>query len=158
MKPASRSISVLPSPAGDRRQSLRSALTLVWTISPAAMVAAPGADALLNGHAATLSGAELHVRVSPAGNLTADLLLKVRSGKADRLPLELPGGSLASLLIDDRLGMLHIDAPGLLSATLELSDDQDPKLAFARTALLYDALHLVGGTYDAPRMAVDSRA
>lgn len=117
-----------------------------WLISPDALrLYAP---AMLNGHAAQVSGAELIIEL--AGEAPR-ALLRLRYGAADwaehALPLPAAG---AKNLLDAARGLRHIEIPGVLSMTLR-ADAAAIRLIYAHSPLLA-AIGLPGGVYDVPEL------
>ena len=124
------------------------ALAIAWAISPRALVAAPAAAALLNGHAARLVACVLVWTIDDE-TASAWLELTVAGGERDGLVLVERG---AVVRVEDAgAGLVHIDVPGLLRATLRPGPD-GVEILFARTTLLNARLGLPGGVYDRPEL------
>lgn len=121
-----------------------------WLISPDAL--RMYAPAMLNGHAAQVSGAELIIALLQ-GSEPAKATLMLRYGGAERAEhtLPLPIAS-ASITRDDARAMVHIEIPGIVSMTIHSSDRAAaPRLIYAHSPLLA-AIGLPGGVYDVPEL------
>lgn len=140
-------------------QAMATLLEVRWDISLGAFLAADSVRTLLNGHAAALARVALAIRVEHDCAIHAFLVLSQRGRGVDHPPLSLSLSTPrphARIVQDSRF--LHLDAPGLLSASLH-TDISPPRLAFATSPLLEAALHLPGGVYDAPTLtSLDLRA
>jgi hypothetical protein len=122
-----------------------------WPISAPALLGSPAA-ARLNGHAPRLASCELTLRVLiEAGHAAVHAALDVTlsGGERESIPVLSPGGAPAQVL--DEGSRVHVDAPGVLAATLLRTPD-GLTLAYARTPLLAATLGLPGGVYDAPTL------
>lgn len=119
-----------------------------WFISPDAL--RMYAPAMLNGHAALVSAAELVITLlAPAGEARA--ALNLRYGQAERAEHELPLPESRMVITRDETGsMEHIEIAGVLSLTLRRGDGP-PRLLYASSPLLA-AIGLPGGVYDVPEL------
>ena len=115
-----------------------------WVISPDAL--RMYVPAMLNGHAAAVSAAELAVLLD-GDCIRAVLRLAYGAGERVEHELPLPAGGVTTL----RDGVFeHVEAPGVLSMTLRRGD-RDVRLVFAHSPLL-GAVGLPGGVYDVPEL------
>lgn len=119
-----------------------------WFISPDAL--RMYAPAMLNGHAAQVSAAELVIWMPPgAGRVRASLNL--RYGASERAEHELPlPESRIAVTRDETGAMEHIEIAGVLNLTLRRGDGS-PRLIYASSPLLA-AIGLPGGVYDVPEL------
>ncbi len=120
-----------------------------WSISPEAL--RMYAPAMLNGHAAQVSDAELVIEIDAASR-SARATLRLRYGASDvaEHALPLPAGSSASVLCDEQSALEHVEIPGVVSLTLR-RDNGSPRLVYAHSPLL-GAIGLPGGVYDVPEL------
>ena len=118
-----------------------------WAISPDAL--RMYAPAMLNGHAAQVSEAELIIDLASA---SPRALLRLRYGANDRAEHSLPLPQAARLFatMDETGTMESIEVPGVVSLTLRRGHDS-PKLIYAHSPLLA-AIGLPGGVYDVPEL------
>lgn len=126
-----------------------------WIISPDAL--RMYAPAMLNGHAAQVSVAELVITIrSGEGRPRASLLLMYGASERTEHELPLPDSRIAIIREETGGGgeggaMEHIDIPGVLSLTLRRSQGELPRLIYAGSPLLA-AIGLPGGVYDVPEL------
>lgn len=122
-----------------------------WYISPDALrLYAP---AMLNGHAAQVSAAELIIEFI-SGSPRA--MLRLCYGPADCAEHALPVPSAhAECMHDEACGLRHIEIEGVLSLTFR-ADVSEPKLIYAHSPLLA-AIGLPGGVYDVPELLAIGR-
>jgi hypothetical protein len=120
---------------------------LAWVLSPRALRA--GAAAMLNGHAAALTAAELrwHVRVDAGGtgSARAELALTYRdAGPERRVLFDGP----ADVGLDARTGLVHVEVGQRLRAVLA---GPAGTVLYAATSVWHE-LGLTGGTYGVPAL------
>lgn len=133
------------------------AVAIRWAISPGALLIAEPARALLNGHAATLTGAELVITLDGQGRASAELHVMMRGGASDRIPIELSVNQ-ASIVEDGR--MTHADVPGVLRSSFvrgDAGDDGAMTIVYARSELLQSVLGLSGGVYEQPELVGEAK-
>jgi hypothetical protein len=121
-----------------------------WLISPDAL--RMYAPAMLNGHAAQVSEAELIIALQQRSE-PAKATLTLRYGETERAEhtLPLPAAS-ASITRDDARSFVHIEIPGIVSMTIRCGDHSAaPTLIYAHSPLLA-AIGLPGGVYDVPEL------
>lgn len=137
-------------------EQARDAAGVRWDISPVALVAAAPGRALLNGHAATLTRAALEISIAPGGRISAELVVTMRDGSVDRIPMELPPVVISRASDPSPRGgsIEHLDAPGVLHLTLHTGAGASPCIAYAATPLLQSVLGLAGGVYDQPTIVL----
>ena len=118
-----------------------------WAINPDAL--RMYAPAMLNGHAAQVSDAELVVSLN--GQNRASATLRLVYGREDRAEhaLSIPAAD-AMLMRDEEWGLVHIEVAGVLSVTLK-ADGFAYGLVYASSPLL-SAIGLPGGVYDVPEL------
>lgn len=131
-----------------RATSLRLAIAVSRRAMAAALADAKARDLFTTAPAIAAEGADLHLClvIDHAGE-SVDASVRselVDASSGERWPLAASGR--ASIVNDDDL--LHVDAPGMLSATLRRADLAGRPL-FVRTPLLA-AMGLPGGRYEVP--------
>ena len=119
-----------------------------WVISPDAL--RMYAPAMLNGHAARVSAAELVIEIGEIdGRIRATLRLRYGSEQPAIHELPLPCETARTTRSEDGR-MLHTEAPGVISLTV-LADGSRRALLYSHTPLLA-AIGLPGGVYDVPEL------
>jgi hypothetical protein len=122
----------------------RKRLLLAWDISPHAAAAAGMCEA----------PAPMRLEIEAPWPGSRGCLCARIVGERGRLRDGPQSTSEIQWIADERRGLLHLEAPGLLRATLRLIDDQ-VQVLYARTALL-EELGVGGGRYDLDVRDVES--